>query len=69
MSSFIGQDQIKKEKKKEKKLKIYKQRQLKAQKGWAQTGHSDPCGVSTLGNNKDLKYIQKVKSSCSKRKV
>ena len=26
-------------------------------------GHSDPCRVPTLGKYKDLKYIQKVKSS------
>ena len=42
---------------------------MKAQKGWAQMGHSDPCRVPTLGKYKDFKYIQKVKSSCSKRKV
>ena len=69
MSSFIGQDQIEKENIKKIKIENIQAQRIKAQKGWAQMGHSDPCRVPTLGKYKDLKYIQKVKSSCSKRKV
>ena len=41
MSSFIGRDQIEKNKieKKVKILKIYKHKELKPKKGWAWTGH------------------------------
>ena len=31
-------------------MKIYKHKELiKARKGWARTGGSEPCGVPTLG--------------------
>ena len=35
----------------------------------ARAGHQDPRRVPTLGKYKDLKYVQKVKYNCSKRKV
>lgn len=48
MSSFTGQDQFEKIKYKKKFENIQTQR-IKAQKGWAWTGHSDPCEVPNLG--------------------
>ena len=56
MSSFIGQDQFEKIKYIKKNWK-YTNVKNKAQKGWARTGHSDPCGVLTLGKYKDLKWF------------
>ena len=32
---------------------------IKAQKGRAQTGHFDPCGVHAQGKYKNLKYTKK----------
>ena len=50
-----------------KKMKVYEHKELKPKRDGHE--HSDPCRVPTLRKYKDLKYIQKVKSSCSKRKV
>ena len=46
MSSFIGQDQFEKIKYKKKIENIQTQR-IKAQKGWARTGHSAHAGCLT----------------------